>query len=559
MVPKILFVSIATAFFTGSFAQKPMNAEKPDLKRPKLIVGIVVDQMRWDYLYRYYDLYKKDGGFNRLLNHGFSCENTFIPYTPTYTAAGHTSVYTGSIPAINGIVGNSWYDRKLNREVYCSEDTTVKTVGSDSENPGKMSPVNMFTTTISDELKLATNFKSKVIGIALKDRGAILPAGHAADAAYWYDNKTGNFITSTYYMEQLPDWAVAFNNRKMVDSLYKLNWSLSLPAAVYQEYSSKEEELYEGNPFGKEQTKFPYDLSKYVQKNYGKISSTPFGNTFTLEMAKTAMIAEQLGKSGTTDFLAISFSSPDYIGHAFGPNSWEVLDNYLKLDDLLGGFFRFLDKEIGQDNYTVFLTADHGVAHVAGFSEEHKLPGGLIKNEPALGKINSAIKQRFGMDSVVIAFENYQLYLNHDKFIGKEAELKSIKSFLIQQTLNVDGVAQVLDLSTLQAQPLNEKQQKRFSNGYNQLRSGDIQVVLKPGYMGGSGKGTTHGLWNPYDAHIPLLWYGWGIEQGKTNRETYMTDIAATLAALLHIQMPNGCVGEVISEVLKTDQTSLQN
>ena len=552
---RFLFFSILVLSLSVSFGQKKTtSADNNLLKRPKLVVGIVVDQMRWDYLYRYYDLYKTDGGFKRFLNNGFTCENTFIPYTPTYTAAGHTSVYTGSVPAINGIVGNSWYDRQLKREVYCSEDKNVRTVGSTTEEPGKMSPVNMFTTTITDELRLATNFKSKVIGIALKDRGAILPAGHAANAAYWYDSKTGNFITSTYYMNELPAWAKAFNDRKLVDSLYKPGWRLSLPAATYAEYSSNDEEPYESTPFGEDQKKFPYDLSRFTGKNYGKISTTPFGNNLTMEMAKAALVAEQLGKSGNTDFLAVSFSSPDYIGHAFGPNSWEAMDNYIKLDELLGAFFKFLDKEIGAGEYSVFLTADHGVAHVAGFSSEHRLPGGLVENSLSMKNLNAGLKQRFNIDSAIIAFENYQLYLNHPAFIGKENELEAIKSYLIQQILPLEGVAQVIDLSTVKSQPLNEKQASRFANGYNQLRSGDLQVILKPGYMSGSGKGTTHGLWNPYDAHIPCLWYGWGIKKGKTTRETYMTDIAATVAALLHIQMPNGCVGNVIDELIMNEK-----
>lgn len=549
---KFFCLLLLLSFVTVSFAQKKSDdVGDTKLKRPKLVVGIVVDQMRWDYLYRFYDLYKADGGFKRFLNHGFTCENTFIPYIPTYTAAGHTSVYTGSVPAINGIVGNNWYDPQLKREVYCSEDNGVQTVGSSSEEPGKMSPVNMLVTTVTDELRLATNFKSKVIGVAIKDRGSILPAGHAANAAYWYDSKTGNFITSTYYMEQLPGWATAFNNRKIVDSLYKLNWNLSLPADVYASHSSKDDVSYESRPFGEEQTKFPYNLANFSGKNYSKISSTPYGNTLTIEMAKAALINEKLGKSGSTDFLAVSFSSPDYIGHAFGPNSWEAMDNYIKLDQLLGEFFRFLDKEIGSDNYTVFLTADHGVAHVAGFSKENKLPGGIVRNTGTMKGLNSSIKQNFGIDSAIIAFENYQLYLNKPAFLGKEKDLETIKSYLIETLLKEEGVAQVVDLSQVKSLPLNETQASRFANGYNQLRSGDIQVVLKSGYMSGSGKGTTHGLWNPYDAHIPLLWYGWGINAGKTNRETHMTDIAATVSALLHIQMPSGCVGEVISEVIK--------
>src|SRR3954464_9099697 len=217
-----------TALQLKSLKSAKAQSQNTNLSRPKLVVGIVIDQMRWDYLYRYYNIYKTDGGFKRFLSAGFTCENTLIPYTPTVTAAGHTCIYTGSVPAIDGIVGNEWYDKELKKEIYCANDDSVQTVGSKTVDAGQMSPKNMLVTTITDELRLGTNFKSKVIGVAIKDRGAILPAGHSANAAYWYDSQTGNFITSTYYMNELPAWVQNFNKRKIVDTLYKLNWDLSL-------------------------------------------------------------------------------------------------------------------------------------------------------------------------------------------------------------------------------------------------------------------------------------------------------------------------------------------
>jgi predicted AlkP superfamily pyrophosphatase or phosphodiesterase len=366
------------SFFT--VAQKKVVANtKPTTQhpQPKLVVGIVIDQMRWDYLYRFAPLFKENGGFKRMMQQGFSCNNTFIPYTPTVTAAGHTCVYTGSVPAIHGITGNNWFDEELNRTVYCSEDKTVQGVGGKDEVIGQMSPKNMLTTTIGDELRIATNFKSKVIGIAVKDRGAILPAGHSATGAYWYDGKSGNFITSTYYYNSLPQWVEQFNNRKLVDSLYKLNWvATKLTKEQYLQYATEDIKDYESKPFGKDQLGFPYNLEKYVGKDYGKISTTPYGNTITTEMAKAAILAEKLGKNTATDMLTVSYSSPDYIGHSFGPNSWELLDNYIRLDEELGQLLNFLDTQVGKDAYTVFLTADHAVAHVPSFLKEHKIPAG---------------------------------------------------------------------------------------------------------------------------------------------------------------------------------------
>lgn len=520
------------------------------IARPKLVVGIVIDQMRWDYLYRFYDLYKPDGGFKRFLNEGFSCENTFISYTPTYTAAGHSCVYTGTVPAINGIVGNNWHDNILDRDFYCTDDATVKTVGSNSA-AGIMSPRNMLSTTIGDELRLATNFKSKVIGIAIKDRASILPAGHDPTAAYWYDYSTGNFITSTYYMNALPDWVNDFNKRKVVDSLYKLNWLLSLPRDVYSKYSTKDEEPFEFKTFGDDQAGFPYNLLKYVGNNYSAITSTPHGNTLTEEMAEQAIVNENLGKNNTTDMLTVSFSSPDYIGHAFGPNSWEEMDNYIRLDETLGRFFNFLDAAVGKGDYTIFLTADHGVAHVPNFSIENRLPGGAFNDIQLAQQINATLYAKYGVDKLVTGIYNFQLVVKNALIDSSKLPKEEIYNWIISYLQQQPEIAQAFKENSVSSATLPAKQKEMFANGYYPSRCGDIAFILKPGYVEGNGIGTSHGLWNPYDSHIPLLWYGWGIKHGQTNRETYMTDIAATIAAMLHIQMPSGCIGKVIEEVSK--------
>ncbi|MGI8951513.1 MAG: alkaline phosphatase PafA [Chitinophagaceae bacterium] len=543
-----LFIFFSTAGYSQTSTTK--NNSSNQIARPKLVVGIVVDQMRWDYLYRYYSLFKINGGFKKLLNEGFTCENTFIPYTPTVTAAGHTCVYTGSVPAIHGIVGNDWWDYEKNKTVYCTDDSTIISVGS-NDNAGKMSPRNMLTTTVGDELRLATNFKSKVIGISLKDRAAILPAGHSANAAFWYNYKTGNFITSSYYMNELPAWIKNFNNRKMVDSFYQLNWNLSFPKNIYTDYSTADEEPYEKKPFGKDQTSFPYNLSKFIAKDYSMIASTPYGNSLLVALAETAITNENLGKNNATDFLAVSFSSPDYIGHAFGPNSWEMMDDYVKLDDELGKFFSFLDANIGKGNYTFFLTADHGVAHIPLFDKEHNLPGGSFDDAALVKNMNNLIKQKSGIDSLIVGIYNYQVVydrkLMNEKNIGEDKLTPWVVDYLMKQ----DAVSAAFDIRLLNMRPMNAKQREMMMNGYYLGRSGSVQIILKPGYVEGNGSGTSHGLWNPYDSHIPLLFYGWGIKHGSSNHEVYMTDIAPTISALLHIQMPSGCVGKVIEEVLK--------
>jgi len=543
---KIFSVSVGIILFSSVITQSAIG-QTENLQRPKLVVGIVVDQMRWDYLYRYYDRYAANGGFKRLINQGFSCENTLIPYTPTVTAPGHTCIYTGSVPAIHGITGNLWWDNTLQREVYCTEDKTVQTVGSTTA-AGMQSPRNLLATTICDELRLATNFQSKVVGIAIKDRGGILPAGHTANAAYWYDAGNGNWISSTYYMTDLPQWAKDFNGKKLVDKYYEKGWSTLYPANTYIQ-STTDDKSYETKAFG---NGFPYDLKKFAGKNYGIISSTPYGNTLTLEMAKAAMEGENLGADAVTDFLAISFSSPDYIGHGFGPNSLEQEDDFLRLDQDLGDLFNYLDTKVGQGQYIVFLSADHGVAHVPAFMKENKLPAGSFNEGAIVDQMNQQLKETYGQADIITTISNFQLVLNNkliaDSKIDRNEIIKWILNFLNQQP----AIARVFEISKMMETPLPAKIKEMLVNGYYPPRGGDIEIILKPGWLENFGStGTTHGLWNPYDAHIPLLWYGWGINKGKTNRETYMTDIAPTIAALLRVQMPSGCVGKVISEVIK--------
>jgi predicted AlkP superfamily pyrophosphatase or phosphodiesterase len=517
------------------------------LERPKLVVGMVLDQMRWDYLYRYFDRYADKGGFKRLLKEGNSCENTLIPYTPSVTACGHSVVYTGSAPSITGITGNAWWDRDNNRTMYCTEDKNVSTVGSSSAQ-GKMSPKNMLVTTVADELRLATNFKSKVVGVAIKDRGAILPAGHSANAAYWYDNSVGKWISSTYYMQTLPTWAVDFNNKNLADAYYEKGWSLLYDSSTYLQ-STADNKPYEAKPFG---NNFPYDLKKYIGKDYGKVNTTYFGNELTFEFAKSALQGEQLGKRGTTDFLAVSFSSPDYIGHSFGPNSIEAEDAMLRFDLSLGVFLDYLDQVVGKNQYVLFLTADHGAAHIPEFMQENKLPGGRVYTGKLMDRLNASLQRIYNIKKIILSDDNYQYSLDHAKLDSAGISSADIINWLKKELAAEPGIDRVFALNELNTVPLPASIRKAINLGYHPRRSGDVQVIFKPGFIDASNTtGTTHGLWNPYDTHIPLLWYGWGIKNGKTYRETTMSDIAPTLSSLLKIQMPSGNIGTTISEVLK--------
>ena len=537
----IFSISLSSAQ-TKKPATVPSKAFPAEVARPKLVVGLVVDQMRWDYLYRYYNRYS-NGGFKRLINEGFSVENTFIPYTPTYTACGHTCIYTGSVPAVHGIIGNDWYDPETKKSVYCTEDSSVSTVGSTPSSEGNMSPKNMLTTTITDELRLATNFKGKVIGISLKDRGSILPAGHAANAAYWYQGSTGNWITSTYYMKEVPTWIADYNKLKLANKFYAKNWETLYPINTYVN-STKDENAYEGKS-----STFPHQLTQNVDKNFDAIRSTPYGNTITLDLAKLAILSEDLGQDNITDFLAVSCSSTDYVGHAYGPNSVEAEDTYLRLDKDFEEFFNYLDKKVGKGNYTVFLTADHGAAHVPGFMQENKLPSGVVSDRDIADKLNAYLNDKFKVNNVVLRSMNNQIIFDHDKTNKSDVSFDVIKSASVEFLKRLDGFQNAVDIAKISQSTLQEIQKKMITNGYNARRSGDIYYVLQPNWFNGSSTGTTHGNWNPYDSHIPLVFMGWGIKSGASNKTHYMTDIAPTLAALLHIQMPNGNVGEPITEI----------
>ena len=468
------------------------------VNRPKLVVGIVVDQMRWDYLY-YYNKEFVEGGFKRLLAEGYSCENTMIPYIPTVTAIGHSSIYTGSVPALTGILGNSFFINGKN--TYCCGDDNVQSVGSSSKE-GKMSPRNLLASTIGDELKLATDFKSKVIGVALKDRAAILPAGHSADAAYWWDTSAGHFVTSTYYMDKLPSWAVEFNK-------------------------------------------------KHQQKPGSDIKSKPQGVTMTFDMAEAALENERLGLGTETDMLAVSVSSTDIIGHMYSTRGPEIHDAYIQLDRDLAHFFNTLDAQVGRGNYLVFLTADHGGSHNPNFMRSHKLAAGGFAGWNLTKEINNELQQSFGTKANFILGENaLRIYFDRKSIAEAGLELAQVKAKAKQLLEKKENITYVVDYDNVATQPIAQPIRERIINGYSRERGGDLLIITNPGWVNCPSspdyKGTNHGLWNPDDSHIPLIFMGWGITPGATSHPTSMTDIAPSVCSMLHIQMPNACVGNPV-------------
>jgi predicted AlkP superfamily pyrophosphatase or phosphodiesterase len=471
-------------------------------ERPKLVVGIVVDQMRWDYLSRYYDKFGSDG-FRRMLDRGYSFNNCLIDYVPTVTSIGHTSAYTGTTPAFHGICGNNFY--LDGRSVYCTGDSTVAPVGSDNRQEGCMSPVNLLSTTIGDQLRLHTDFRSKVIGVSYKDRAAILPAGRSANAAYWLDKKNRQFITSTYYMQQLPRWAHDYNKVLAKNETFK--------------------------QLGK-------DIS--LSSECGHI---------TVDMAIAALEGEQLGQGSETDMLCVSFSQTDAIGHKWSTRGEHTDEAYMELDKDLAKLFEALDERVGESNYIAFLTADHGAAHNKQFMQDHKLHGGAWVSEKLKADLEKYVAQKFGNSRpVLLGILDYRFFLDHTGIAAQGLELQRVKDVVVEFLRKSPAISFVVDYEQAATAPIPALLRDRILQGYNFHRSGDIIVVVEPGYYEfgpwSSPVGTTHGEWNPYDAHIPLLFYGWHVPHGSQSDEVHITDIAPTICSLLHIQQPNASIGK---------------
>lgn len=543
MMKKIKVISFLSMALLGCGTASAQQSNAAAIERPKLVVGIVVDQMRWDYLYRYQKRYT-DGGFKRLLGEGFSCENTMIPYVPSVTAIGHTCIYTGSVPSIHGIAGNNFV--KDGKKVYCTDDDSVKPVGTTSV-AALMSPRNLWVSTIGDEMKIASNGRAKVVGMALKDRASILPAGHNPNGAFWFDDQTGCFITSSYYMDRLPKWVEAFNDKRLPEQYLSQKWNTLYPKNTYTESTTDENEYENGIREGVKAT-LPLNLPELYKKyGYGIIRNTPFGNSLTLDMAKAAIDGEQLGADDETDLLAVSCSSTDYIGHQVGTHAIETEDTYLRLDKAIADFLTYLDSKVGKGNYLVFLSADHGAMNNAAFLQDRRIPAGSWDASATAKKLNHVLAKEYPeAGDIVKTVMNYQVFFNRDVIKSKQLDFDNIKQTVVNVLKEDPSVQYACDMAKASTESIPEEVKSRIINGYNRERSGDVVIILKPNFYAHGMKGTDHGAWNSYDTHIPLVFMGWGIKHGATTKQTFMTDIAPTIAAMLHVQAPNGCVGKSI-------------
>ena len=521
---------------------------------PKLIVGVVVDQMRYDYLTRYWDDLGPNG-FKRFYKEGFVAHNHHFNYYQTKTGPGHASIATGTTPSVHGIIGNEWFDRISQQEVYCVGDEHVKGLGS--ELKGKKSPKQLVTTTFADQLRLHTQFRNKVIGVSLKDRSAILSTGHSANAAYWFaGDQEGVFTTSTYYMDSLPKWVSDYNAKKYPHQYASSLWNTLRPIDTYTA-SGPDDTPYEGVYRGAERPIFPYDLSKllpnyYKDKGLDVVRNTPFGNTMVTDMALLALANEDLGKNAATDVLMVSYSSTDHVGHQFGLTSIEVQDTYLRLDLELERLFSEIDQRIGMDQVTIFLTSDHGAVHVPQYLNDHKFPGGHDKTKGIKDQVNQALRSQTGIDNLVLYIGNDQMYLDHEKIEKNELVLQELIDEAIRVILRFPTIEKAFQTTEVPFLSPTEKLHNLLLLGNHVKRAGDLYMIPKPGHIDYGHTGTTHGTGFSYDTHAPLLMMGHGIKSGQTYKKTSITDIAPTMCALLGIAFPNGMTGEIIAEALAT-------
>ncbi len=503
-------------------------------KKPKLLLVIAIDQFRYDYTTRFRDQYT--GGFARLLTQGVVYLDAHQDHFPTVTATGHAALLTGSTPALCGIVGNEWYDRASGKSVTSVQDSGTKLVGVEGDHVGS-SPHNLIISTLADEIKMSGNSESKTIGISMKDRAAILPSGRMADAAYWMDSKTGAVVTSTYYRNELPGWVGKFNSE---------HWPAKWSGAKWTPLS-KDPKL-PGTLMTLPETGNPKYLSEWEK--------TPFANETLETLAERAMASEKLGKHDGTDVLTISFSANDHLGHAVGPDAPQVEDMCVRTDRTLQKLLDAAEKQVdGKDNLIVVVSADHGVAPVPEVMAERHMPGGRLDKKKALAEISKDLSEKFGDGKWILASgEGMSVYLNRDLMTEKKVKPSAVEEEVARIAMTFPFVARTYTRSQLlKHEALEDEIDRLVASGFYPERSPDVFVITKPYYLFGA-EGTSHGSPYPYDTHVPLMFYGFGIHPATVSQRVGVSDVAPTLAGVLHVQMPSGSVGRILDDVLKCDR-----
>ncbi len=510
---------------------------------------MVVDQMRYDFIHRYWDKFGEDG-IKKLVGSGTFCKNASYNYLINETAVGHATLATGAMPSHHGIISNKWYNSLRDKTIYCVEDEKMITVGGSYES-GQFSPDNLLATTIGDEIHLSTNFRSKIIGVALDNSSAILSAGHTADMAFWYDDETGNFISSSYYMDSLPVWVRDFNEKKFPESYLTRSWETLMPLSSYIE-SGSDTSIFEEGLDGR--SVFPYDLEKISamkrkKRDYGVLKYTPFGNVLTRDFATAIILNEELGQDEYPDYLSIGFSANEYIGKQFGSSSVEVQDAMLRLDKEIALLIDFIDQYVGMQNTLVILTSDHGLAYTPDFLTANKIPSGEFSPNSSLHLLGSYLNAIYGEGDWVKYYYGQQIYLNHDLIETSGISYQEIQEHTAQFLIQFEGVSNAVTSYTLQTSNFSEGIFHKMQNGYHQKRSGDVIINLAPGWMEKMNGDSYHSSYLG-DNHVPLIWYGWKIKRSTLTRPVKMIDIAPTISYFLNIARPNVSTGDIILELV---------
>lgn len=527
----------AAAFLSGVFAQtRPVRRPAPAAKakpaavtlaaaQPKLVVILVVDQHRYDYLTRFTSDFRS--GYLRLLREGAVFTNAHYQHMPTVTAVGHSIISTGAMPAVSGIVGNEWYDRGAAKQITSVEDAGVQTLGAPARKGA--SPHRLLVSSIGDEMKMNGRVPSKVVGMSIKDRSAILTSGRMADGAFWFDAATGNFVSSTWYFPDLPAWAKSFNDRRVVDQWKGQVWKTLDGAKPIQMLPGEA-----GNRY------------------YSALSASAFSNDLLVQFAEAAIEGEKLGMNGGTDLLAISFSCNDSIGHRVGPDDIAVRDVTARTDLAFGRLFQTLDKTVGMKNVLVVVTADHGVAPLPEVMQKRKMPGGRVPEERVLDAVSSALTGRYGAGKWVLGSSGPAPYLNHALIASKKLSLEEVQSTAAQAVRELPYIARVFTREDLSRGLLPaDLVARRVMNGFFYSRASDLFVVAQP-YWLFEESGTSHGTPYNYDTHVPLIFMGPGIRPGVYHGSASVADVAPTLASILAVETPSGAGGRVLTEILAT-------
>lgn len=541
----ILFISLFTRI-SGQGAYIPPE-------KPKLVIGIIVEQLRYDQLEKFRNQFGENG-IRKLINEGTYFKNASYDYMLTQSAPGHATISTGTEPSYHGITSENWYQPLKNEMISCTKDVEVDPVGGSFE-AGLHSPVNLLASTFSDELKMATNGKAKVFSVGLKESPAILSAGHSANGVFWYDDKTGTWMSSTYYMNSLSPWVVDFNAQSLSESYLNNPWNLLKPVSDYTEClpdSNSYEAGFNGINY------FPYDLKKMSSKglimpvrDYSLLRETPFGNTFTTDFAIKLIQEEGLGKDDVIDFLSICYSSTDYIGHRFGPSSMEMEDAILRLDRDIEHLLNYLNDSIGKKNVLVYLTSAHGISEIPLILEKNHIPTGYFRQTQALQLLKSYLNAVYGQGEWVKGYYEKQIFLNRtlieDAKIPLEEIQKKVARFLVQFT----GIASAYPYSAFEANDFGNGHLRRIINSFSPQRSGDIIITLNPGWIEKGDYVANYNSPYEYDSHVPLIWYGWSVNRASVNRKVNIADIAATLSSLCKVPYPNACTGEPLIELFR--------